>query len=84
MLEDEIILCISVTGFREQNAKMVPLMLQRLHKLQEKMQEDRQLAANSRPFAHFGQDRNSGGDGENKGVPGKRKVKLINSFFWLF
>ncbi|XP_034192618.1 lisH and WD40 domain-containing protein mahjong isoform X1 [Osmia lignaria lignaria] len=63
------------TGFREQNAKMVPLMLQRLHKLQEKMQEDRQLAANSRPFAHFGQDRNSGGDGENKGVPGKRKVR---------
>ncbi|XP_076666057.1 lisH and WD40 domain-containing protein mahjong isoform X3 [Andrena cerasifolii] len=63
------------TGFREQNAKMVPLMLQRLHKLQEKAQEDRQLAANNRPFAHFGQDRNSGGDGENKGVPGKRKVR---------
>ncbi|CAK9822406.1 DDB1- and CUL4-associated factor 1 [Anthophora retusa] len=63
------------TGFREQNGKMVPLMLQRLHKLQEKAQEDRQLAANNRPFAHFGQDRNSGGDGENKGVPGKRKVR---------
>ena len=63
------------TGFREQNAKMVPLMLQRLHKLQEKAQEDRQLAVNNRPFAHFGQDRNSGGDGENKGVPGKRKVR---------
>ncbi|XP_050590494.1 protein mahjong isoform X2 [Bombus affinis] len=63
------------TGFREQNAKMVPLMLQRLHKLQEEAQEERQLAANSRPFAHFGQDRNSGGDGENKGVPGKRKVR---------
>ncbi|XP_015439812.1 PREDICTED: protein mahjong [Dufourea novaeangliae] len=63
------------TGFREQNGKMVPLMLQRLHKLQEKAHEDRQLAANNRPFAHFGQDRNSGGDGENKGVPGKRKVR---------
>ncbi|KOC70220.1 Protein VPRBP [Habropoda laboriosa] len=63
------------TGFREQNGKMVPLMLQRLHKLQEKAQEDRQLAVNNRPFAHFGQDRNSGGDGENKGVPGKRKVR---------
>ncbi|XP_017875845.1 protein mahjong [Ceratina calcarata] len=63
------------TGFREQNGKMVPLMLQRLHKLQEKAQEDRQLAANNRPFAHFGQDRNSGGDAENKGVPGKRKVR---------
>ncbi|XP_076233650.1 lisH and WD40 domain-containing protein mahjong [Calliopsis andreniformis] len=63
------------TGFRELNAKMVPLMLQRLHKLQEKAQEDRQLAVNNRPFAHFGQDRNSGGDGENKGVPGKRKVR---------
>ncbi|XP_053986195.1 protein mahjong [Hylaeus anthracinus] len=63
------------TGFREQNGKMVPLMLQRLHKLQEKAQEDRQLAVNNRPFAHFGQDKNSGGDGENKGVPGKRKVR---------
>nr|XP_031831732.1 protein mahjong isoform X2 [Nomia melanderi] len=63
------------TGFREQNGKMVPLMLQRLHKLQEKAQENRQLAANNRPFAHFGKDRNSGGDGENKGVPGKRKVR---------
>ncbi|XP_076661247.1 lisH and WD40 domain-containing protein mahjong [Halictus rubicundus] len=63
------------TGFREQNGKMVPLMLQRLHKLQEKAQEERQLAANNRPFAHFGEDRSSGGDGENKGVPGKRKVR---------
>lgn len=56
---------------------MVPLMLQRLHKLQEKAQEDRQLVVNNRPFAHFGQDRNSGGDGENKGVPGKRKVITV-------
>ncbi|OAD58169.1 DDB1- and CUL4-associated factor-like 1 [Eufriesea mexicana] len=63
------------TGFREQNAKMVPLMLQWLHKLQDEAQEERQFAANNRPFAHFGQDRNSGGDGENKGVPGKRKVR---------
>ncbi|XP_015592149.1 protein mahjong [Cephus cinctus] len=62
------------TGFREQNGKMVPLMLQRLHKLQEKAQEDRQAAANSRPFAHFGQNRNSL-DAEHKGVPGKRKVR---------
>ncbi|KAK0076783.1 hypothetical protein PV325_004862 [Microctonus aethiopoides] len=63
------------TGFREQNGKMVPLMLQRLHKLQEKAQEDRQAAANVRPFAHFGQNRNSFGDTESKGVPGKRKVR---------
>ncbi|XP_076637534.1 lisH and WD40 domain-containing protein mahjong [Colletes latitarsis] len=63
------------TGFREQNGKVVPLMLKRLHNLQEKAQEDRQLAVNNRPFAHFGQDKNSGGDGENKGVPGKRKVR---------
>ncbi|XP_028050580.1 DDB1- and CUL4-associated factor 1 [Monomorium pharaonis] len=53
------------TGFRDQNAKMVPLMLQRLHKLQQKAHEDRQQKAhedrqkNARPFAHFGQDRNS-------------------------
>lgn len=68
-------------GFREQNAKMVPLMLQRLHKLQEEAQEERQLAVNNRPFAHFGQDRNSGGDGENKGVPGKRKVRRISCIY---
>lgn len=64
------------TGFREQNAKLVPLMLQRLHKLQRRAYEDRQSAANSRPFAHFGQDRNNvGNEGDNKGVPGKRKVR---------
>ncbi|XP_011314239.1 protein mahjong isoform X1 [Fopius arisanus] len=63
------------TGFREQNGRMVPLMLQRLHKLQEKAHEDRQTSSNSRPFAHFGQNRNSFGDGEHKGVPGKRKVR---------
>ncbi|XP_047353955.1 protein mahjong isoform X2 [Vespa velutina] len=63
------------TGFREQNGKMVPLMLQRLHKLQEKAQKDRQLASNARPFAHFAQDANDTCDSENKGVPGKRKVR---------
>lgn len=63
------------TGFREQNAKMVPLMLQRLHKLQEKAQKDRQQASNARPFAHFAQDTNDTCDSENKGVPGKRKVR---------
>ncbi|KAL2722494.1 protein mahjong [Vespula squamosa] len=63
------------TGFREQNGKMVPLMLQRLHKLQEKAQKDRQLASNARPFAHFAQDTNDTCDSENKGVPGKRKVR---------
>ena len=63
------------TGFREQNGKMVPLMLQRLHKLQEKATEERQAAANVRPFAHFGQSRNVLHDFEHKGIPGKRKVK---------
>ncbi|XP_012267581.2 DDB1- and CUL4-associated factor 1 [Athalia rosae] len=63
------------TGFRDQNGKMVPLMLQRLHKLQEKALEDRQAAVNARPFAHFGQNRNSLGDSEHKGTPGKRKVR---------
>ncbi|XP_012270857.1 DDB1- and CUL4-associated factor 1 isoform X2 [Orussus abietinus] len=63
------------TGFREQNGKMVPLMLQRLHKLQEKAQEDRQAMANARPFAHLGQNRSTSGDSETKGTPGKRKVR---------
>lgn len=63
------------TGFREQNGKMVPLMLQRLHKLQEKATEGRQACANTRPFAHFGQNRNVLQDFEHKGIPGKRKVK---------
>ncbi|XP_046626908.1 protein mahjong isoform X1 [Neodiprion virginianus] len=63
------------TGFREQNGKMVPLMLQRLHKLQEKALENRHAAVNTRPFAHFGQNRNSLGDTEHKGTPGKRKVR---------
>ncbi|KMQ92206.1 ddb1- and cul4-associated factor-like 1-like protein [Lasius niger] len=69
------------TGFRDQNAKMVPLMLQRLHKLQQKAHQDRQQKAhedrqkNSRPFAHFGQDRNNIIDFEDKGIPGKHKTR---------
>lgn len=69
------------TGFRDQNAKMVPLMLQRLHKLQQKAHEDRQQKAhedhqkNARPFAHFGQDRNSIVDLEDKAIPGKHKAR---------
>lgn len=69
------------TGFRDQNAKMVPLMLQRLHKLQQKAYEDRQQKAhedrqkNTRPFAHFGQDRNSIIDVEDKAIPGKHKAR---------
>lgn len=67
------------TGFRDQNAKMVPLMLERLHKLQQKAHEDRQQKAhedhqkNVRPFAHFGQDRNS--DCNDKNIPEKRKIR---------
>ncbi|XP_070530641.1 protein mahjong isoform X2 [Cardiocondyla obscurior] len=67
------------TGFRDQNAKMVPLMLQRLHKLQQKAFEDRQQKTledyqkNVRPFAHFGQDRNNAGDYNDKDIPEKRK-----------
>ncbi|XP_072760257.1 protein mahjong isoform X1 [Anoplolepis gracilipes] len=69
------------TGFRDQNAKMVPLMLQRLHKLQQKAHEDRQQKAhedrqkNARPFAHFGQDRNCIVDLEDKAIPGKHKAR---------
>ncbi|XP_012228889.1 protein mahjong isoform X2 [Linepithema humile] len=69
------------TGFRDQNAKMVPLMLQRLHNLQQKAHEDRQQKAhedrqkNVRPFAHFGQDRNNVTDFDDRGIPGKRKMR---------
>jgi hypothetical protein len=65
------------TGFREQNGKMVPLMLKRLHKLQEKAAEERQLCSATRPFAHLGQNRsnNSVADSEHKAFPGKRKVR---------
>ncbi|EZA61461.1 Protein VPRBP [Ooceraea biroi] len=69
------------TGFRDQNAKIVPLMLQRLHKFQQKAHEDRQQKAhedrqkNSRPFAHIGQDRNSVNDSDDKIIPGKRKAR---------
>lgn len=63
------------TGFREQNGKMVPLMLQRLHKLQLKAYEDRQLTVNARPFAHFGKDKNNLHEPDNKRVPGKRKER---------
>ncbi|XP_011866253.1 PREDICTED: protein mahjong [Vollenhovia emeryi] len=67
------------TGFRDQNAKMVPLMLQRLYKLQQKAHEDRQQKAhedyqkNVRPFAHIGQDRNSVADCNDS--PDKRKIR---------
>lgn len=69
------------TGFRDQNAKMVPLMLQRLHKLQQKAHEDRQQKThedhqkNARPFAHFGQDRNSITDCNDKDICEKRKMR---------
>lgn len=68
------------TGFREQNGKMVPLMLKRLHELQQKAAEERQQYNASRPFAHFGQNRfnNSLPSAEHKTFPGKRKVKDKN------
>lgn len=71
------------TGFRDQNAKMVPLMLQRLHKLQQEAHEERQRKAhedyqkNVRPFANVGQDRNSlvTTDRSDKDIPEKRKIR---------
>ncbi|KAK7868719.1 hypothetical protein R5R35_008241 [Gryllus longicercus] len=42
-------------NFREQNSKLVPLMLQRLHKLQARAMEERQqVGIVQRPFAHLG------------------------------
>lgn len=41
-------------GFREQNGKLVPLMLERLHALQAKANEERQQNGATRPFAHLG------------------------------
>lgn len=69
------------TGFREQNGKMVPLMLKRLRKLQEKAAEEWQAASAARPFAHLGQSRQAadagggGGNSEHKVFPGKRKAR---------
>lgn len=66
-------------GFREENGKLVPLMLERLHKLQSKAIEDRhQAGLTSHPFAHFGRikrdldpDPNRSGDKDR----GKDKCK---------
>ncbi|OXU21314.1 hypothetical protein TSAR_001940 [Trichomalopsis sarcophagae] len=65
------------TGFREQNGKMVPLMLKRLHELQKEAAEERRQSNATRPFAHLGQNRanNSVADSEHKAFPGKRKVR---------
>ncbi|XP_058802431.1 protein mahjong isoform X2 [Phymastichus coffea] len=65
------------TGFREQNGKMVPLMLKRLYKLQEEASAERQQNNAARPFAHLGQNRanNSLQDSDQKSFPGKRKVR---------
>ncbi|KAF7988328.1 hypothetical protein HCN44_000901 [Aphidius gifuensis] len=46
------------TSFREQNAHLIPLMLQRLHVLQSTAEEERQCSINPRPFAHVGSNRN--------------------------
>lgn len=65
------------TGFREQNGKMVPFMLKRLHELQKEAAEERRQSNVTRPFAHLGQNRanNSVADSEHKAFPGKRKVR---------
>uniref|UniRef100_A0ABD2WU61 LisH domain-containing protein n=1 Tax=Trichogramma kaykai TaxID=54128 RepID=A0ABD2WU61_9HYME len=66
------------TGFREQNGKMVPLMLKRLHKLQKQAADERQANVANRPFAHLGQ--NSSADSEHKTLSSKRKIRdKVNS-----
>ncbi|PSN42103.1 DDB1- and CUL4-associated factor 1 [Blattella germanica] len=53
-------------NFREQNARLVPLMLKELHKLQAKAVEERHQALSARPFAHLGHNREmSDMDGKN-------------------
>uniref|UniRef100_A0A146LRX2 DDB1-and CUL4-associated factor-like 1 n=1 Tax=Lygus hesperus TaxID=30085 RepID=A0A146LRX2_LYGHE len=62
-------------GFREQNLKLVPLMLERLHKLQEEVAEEQMAksASSVRPFAHLGgSDAN---DATPNGRTGDRKRK---------
>lgn len=49
--------------FREQNLKLVPLMLERLHNLQLEVTEEKSHSNNIRPFAHLG---NSDGESSLK------------------
>ncbi|XP_039287323.1 DDB1- and CUL4-associated factor 1 [Nilaparvata lugens] len=71
-------------AFREQNGKLVPLMLERLHRLQkEAMQEKYPMVSPStgtnRPFANLGQmDRDKGGDSTPCHRKGRGKQKPNN------
>ena len=68
------------TGFREQNGKMVPLMLKRLHQLQEQAAEERKANCNTHPFAHLGHNRSNSSfsDNEQNDITKKRKVREKN------
>ncbi|KAJ9579265.1 hypothetical protein L9F63_024628, partial [Diploptera punctata] len=59
-------------NFREQNARLVPLMLQELHKLQAKAAEERYQALTARPFAHLGHNR------DIVDVEGKNGITISN------
>ncbi|XP_069696548.1 DDB1- and CUL4-associated factor 1 isoform X2 [Periplaneta americana] len=69
-------------NFREQNARLVPLMLQELHKLQVRAAEERhQATLTARPFAHLGHSNREVGDVEckNGAILGSRTKKRVSS-----
>ena len=61
--------------FRDKNAQLIPLMLQRLHRLQSQANEERRQAAlnSSRPFAHLGNKSDSKSDSVSAAVTAARK-----------
>lgn len=66
------------TGYRDHNGRMLPIMLKRLHQLQEQAAKERQNSSiTNRPFAHFGSSTTSSSS-EQKKISGKRKVKEKN------
>ncbi|XP_075228537.1 lisH and WD40 domain-containing protein mahjong isoform X6 [Lycorma delicatula] len=65
-------------GFREENGKLVPLMLERLHALQSKANEERHQAGFNnvnRPFAHFGRIKRDLDPDPNTPVRNKDQIK---------
>lgn len=59
--------------FREQNARLVPLMLERMRTLEEEANRERQQNSN-RPFAHL----NSSENGTSENTPKKKNFISSN------
>lgn len=68
------ILMVCTIVFREQNARLVPLMLERMRALEEEANRERQQHTN-RPFAHL----NNSENGMNSESTPKKKNNFISS-----